>query len=285
MTTTLLACLDNSIYTPSVIDHASWATTRLTAVLELMHTLERHPEHAASANLSGSIGLDANENLLAELATLDEQRSRIALERGRSLLAMACDRARTAGVEAVHERLRHGDLIESLEQFEAEYDLLVIGKRGESADMAKLHLGSMLERAVRAVRRPILVASRAFKPIEKVLVAFDGSASARKAVEMAASSPLLRGLECHVVLAGDASPANTAAMQWAHALLDANDVNARMECIPGHADVIIADYVRNHGIDLVTMGAYGHSRIRQLIVGSTTTTIIRSCLVPILLVR
>ena len=48
---------------------------------------------------------------------------------------------------------------------------------------------------------------------------------------------------------------------------------------------VIADYVRTHQIDLVAMGAYGHSRIRQLIVGSTTTTIIRSCLVPILLVR
>jgi nucleotide-binding universal stress UspA family protein len=33
------------------------------------------------------------------------------------------------------------------------------------------------------------------------------------------------------------------------------------------------------------MGAYGHSRIRNLFVGSTTTEMIRSCKVPILLFR
>jgi nucleotide-binding universal stress UspA family protein len=33
------------------------------------------------------------------------------------------------------------------------------------------------------------------------------------------------------------------------------------------------------------MGAYGHSRIRQLIVGSTTTQVLRRCQIPILLLR
>jgi nucleotide-binding universal stress UspA family protein len=36
---------------------------------------------------------------------------------------------------------------------------------------------------------------------------------------------------------------------------------------------------------MVVMGAYGHSRIRTLIIGSTTTEMIRSCKVPIVLVR
>ncbi len=73
---TLLACLDDSIYTQSVIDHAVWAAGRLDAQLELMHTLERHPERAQTSNLSGSIGLGAKSDLLSELATLDEQRSK-----------------------------------------------------------------------------------------------------------------------------------------------------------------------------------------------------------------
>jgi len=37
--------------------------------------------------------------------------------------------------------------------------------------------------------------------------------------------------------------------------------------------------------DLVVMGAYGHSRIRSLIIGSTTTATVRSCKVPLLLMR
>jgi nucleotide-binding universal stress UspA family protein len=37
--------------------------------------------------------------------------------------------------------------------------------------------------------------------------------------------------------------------------------------------------------DLLVMGAYGHSCIRSLIIGSTTTAMIRACKVPVVLVR
>ena len=50
---------------------------------------------------------------------------------------------------------------------ETDAALIVIGKRGEGADFAKLHLGSNLERVVRAMHKPVLVASRAFKPVER----------------------------------------------------------------------------------------------------------------------
>jgi nucleotide-binding universal stress UspA family protein len=33
------------------------------------------------------------------------------------------------------------------------------------------------------------------------------------------------------------------------------------------------------------MGAYGHSRIRNLVIGSTTTSMIRNCRIPVMLFR
>ncbi len=282
---TLLTCLDDSVYTSSVLEHAAWAADRLGASMELLHTLERHPERAATANLSGAIGLGSHEALLAELAELDERRGKLTMEHARTLLASAAERTRQHGVGEVHGRVRHGDLIDALVELESDYDMLVIGKRGESADFARMHLGSHLERAMRALHLPILVAARAFRPIARVLLAFDGSPSARKAVELAAGSPLLAGLECHLVMAGSGASGETSHMAWATELLDARGVQVRAEVIPGHADDVIAQYVRQCGIDLLVMGAYGHSRIRQLIVGSTTTSLIRACLVPVLLVR
>ena len=53
----------------------------------------------------------------------------------------------------------------------------------------------------------------------------------------------------------------------------------------GHADAVISQYVSANAIDVLVMGAYGHSRIRHLIVGSTTTAMIRTCLIPVLLLR
>ena len=53
----------------------------------------------------------------------------------------------------------------------------------------------------------------------------------------------------------------------------------------GEPEKVISDHVEKYGVDLLVMGAYGHSRIRNLIIGSTTTQMIRSCLVPVLLFR
>lgn len=38
-------------------------------------------------------------------------------------------------------------------------------------------------------------------------------------------------------------------------------------------------------IDLLVMGAYGHSRIRSMLLGSTTTQLLRTCPIPVLLLR
>ena len=53
----------------------------------------------------------------------------------------------------------------------------------------------------------------------------------------------------------------------------------------GEPDEVIASRVKADGIDLLVMGAYGHSRIRNLIVGSTTTALIQSCAIPVLVIR
>ncbi|MFP5434357.1 MAG: universal stress protein, partial [Alphaproteobacteria bacterium] len=53
----------------------------------------------------------------------------------------------------------------------------------------------------------------------------------------------------------------------------------------GLPDDTIARAAERSGSDLLVMGAYGHSRIRSLIIGSTTTTMIRSCKIPLLLIR
>lgn len=281
----ILACIDRSSYTQSVCDYASWAALRLDAPLEFLHVLNRRSETAGMQDLSGSIGLGSQDRLLSELAQLDEQRSKLAQQQGRQMLDAVVRAARERGVECVEQRLRHGTLVDTLTELEQDVRMFVLGKRGEHADFSKLHLGSELERTVRGVHRPLLVASRQFKPIERFLIAFDGSQTTRKGVEMIAVSPLLRGLECHLVMAGADTPDARAQVQWAHEKLVGAGYTVHSGIEPGNADVVIGRRVAAAAIDLLVMGAYGHSRIRHLIVGSTTTAMIRTCLTPVLLLR
>jgi nucleotide-binding universal stress UspA family protein len=279
----VLACTDGSIYADSVYGHAAWAAERLGgASVQVLHVLDRAAA-AAPADRSGAIGFDASEELLRELAELDAERGRVALRRGRALLAQAERRLRAAGVAEVVLAQRHGSVVETVTEFEAGADLVVIGKRGEAADFAVGHLGANLERVARASARPVLVASRAFRPIGRVLIAYDGGPAALKAIDYAARQPVLKGLACHVVTV--APQGGSGALDQPAGMLRRGGLEVTAEVLHGEPEQAIAAYVAAAGIDLLVMGAYGHSRVRVLLIGSTTTALLRACRIPVLVFR
>lgn len=280
----VLAAIDASSYAPGVAGLAGWAAARLGAELEFMHVIDRAtgPERR---DLSGNLSLGSQEALLTELAALDEQRSKLAQAHGRAVLEQLQGEVLGAhGVQA-SIRQRHGELVEALLDLEAQVRLFVIGSRGEHAGVARDHLGSNLERVIRAVHRPVLVASRAFEPIRSFLIAFDGSSTTRKCVEMVAASPLLRDLECHLLMVGADDATRQQDLAWAKDRLQQAGFTPQTRIVEGVPDATIARQMEEHAIDLLVMGAYGHSRIRTMIVGSTTTQLLRTCQGPILLLR
>ncbi|YCM45828.1 universal stress protein [Verrucomicrobiaceae bacterium 227] len=285
--TSILTCTDGSLYAPSVYHHAAWAASRHGATIHVLHIIERH-ENPSGHDLSGSIGFDANAELLAELATLDESQARIARLRGQAILDDAKTQIgdATTGVPLeIKTTQRHGSLVENVVAFEEGAALVVLGKRGGHADLSKGHLGSNLERVVRSARIPVLVAAREFKKPERFLLAFDGGASTLKAVQHVATSPLLRGLDCHLVSVGKPDRGLAKALEQAATSLREAGFQVTADLLPGDPDEVIAAQVKQRQAGLLVMGAYGHSRVREFILGSTTTTLIRTCHVPVLLFR
>jgi nucleotide-binding universal stress UspA family protein len=284
MTGKVTALVDGSIYSASVCDHAVWIAQRTGAPVELLHVLGRR-EAAEKPDLSGSIKLGARSALLEELAALDAQRAKLVAHRGRAILEDARAILENAGIAGVTTRLRHGDIVETVAEVEKDARVILVGKRGEAADFAKGHLGSNLERIVRASHKPVFVAARAFRPIEKVLLAYDGGTSAMKAVDHIARSPLFAGLKVHVVTVGRATPEIRKGLEDASALLEAAGIDAGTGVVAGQPETALGKLVEEADFDMLVMGAYGHSRIRSLIIGSTTTEMVRSCKVPVVLMR
>ncbi|MFN8682594.1 universal stress protein [Paracoccus sp. P2] len=280
----IVALVDGSAYSASVCEHAAWVSDRTGAPVELIHVLGRR-EAPERPDLSGAIALGARTALLEELAELDAQRAKLVSHRGRAILEDAPAILEKAGVAEITTRLRHGDLIEAVAEVEADARVIMIGKRGEAADFARGHLGSNLERIVRTSHKPVFVASRTFKPISKVLVAYDGGVSAMKAVDHISRSPLFQGLSVHVVTVGTATPEAQKGLADAKASLKAAGIEAETSILPGQPETALGKLVDEAQFDMLVMGAYGHSRIRSLIIGSTTTAMIRSCKVPVLLMR
>lgn len=283
--TNLVALVDGSIYSRSVCDHAAWAAMRMGAGVELIHVIGRRQSSASPSDLSGAIGLGARTSLLEELSELDSRMSRVAQTRGRAILEDAVGILKEAGADEVSSRLRNGDLLEELQACEEDADLIVIGKRGDAADFATGHLGSNLERIARAAKRPLLVVARAFKPIERAMVAYDGGPSAERAAAFMAESPLFEGIDCHLLTVGEPSVETRGRLKAAEARLQKAGRAVAVHTVPGQPDKAIIDAVIAEKIDLLMIGAYGHSRIRNLIIGSTTTEMVRQCRIPVMMFR
>lgn len=284
MTKKIIALVDGSIYSESVCHHAAWIAKRTDAPVELIHVLGRR-ENSTNTDLSGAIRLGARSKLLEELADLDAQRAKLISHRGRAVLEDARAIVDQDGVTEITTRLRHGDIVEAISEIEEDARVILIGKRGEAADFAKGHLGSNLERIVRAAHRPVFVASRAFQPITSVLVAYDGGSSSMKAVDHIARSPLFADHSVTVVTVGSETPEIKKGLADAKALLKAAGIDADTRVIEGQPETELGKLVEDEGFGMVVMGAYGHSRIRSLVIGSTTTEMVRSCKVPVVLMR
>ncbi|NLY28275.1 MAG: universal stress protein [Alcaligenaceae bacterium] len=280
----VFACIDGLAQTVSVCDYSLWAARRLRAPLQFLHVLDRHPERASATDFSGTIGLGAQENLLEQLSALDEQRSKLAQEHGRQVLQAARLRAEEAGLTSVDTLQRHGELVENLLDLEPEARLVVLGQHQAPETYSRWHLDQNAERVVRSVQRPVLVVTGPFREPERFVIAFDGSRTGKSMVSTVAESPLLRGLDCHVIAADD-STAGSASLNWARSTLDGQGFTVHVEKRAGAPDEVVRDYCADVQADLLVMGAYGHSRIRHLIMGSTTSTLLRTSPVPVLVLR
>ena len=138
---------------------------------------------------------------------------------------------------------------------------------------------------MRALSKPILAVTEGFTEPRRVLIAFDGGMVTRKGVEMVAASPLFRGLPVHLLMSGQESHDGPKQVEWAKTTLEATGFEVFASLIPGDAERIIAKAIREQSIDMLIMGAYSHSPLRSLLLGSKTADLLRSAKIPTLLLR
>ncbi|MBB3010068.1 universal stress protein [Cupriavidus alkaliphilus] len=141
--------------------------------------------------------------------------------------------------------------------------------------------------------RPTLVvpSSGVFQTLgTRVVVAWNGSREAARALHDAA--PFMVGARAHVLCAHtpaeyvrpDATPVEHAAR-----VLERHGVSVEIEHGPGGADMTVGELILSRasdfGADLVVMGAYGHGRMRERVLGGVTRTLLESMTVPVMFSR
>lgn len=278
----VIACVDGSKLTENVLNASVWAAQRMEAPLVLLHALEK--ASASEYDLSGTIGLGSREHLLEELTELDEKRAKVALEHGKVLLEYAQAFTADKGLET-SQLQRHGNFVDTLNELSDDARLFVVGKQG-TGHLDSNVIGSNLENAARSLHQPLLVVSDEFSQPERFMVAYDGRETAKAALERIAQSPLLKGIPCHLVMV-DRSKGNEAVeLDQARAKLVDLGFEVEAKLIEGDdIQAALLTYQRANQIDLIVMGAYAHSKVRQFFVGSNTSKMLAQCQVPVIILR
>ena len=71
----------------------------------------------------------------------------------------------------------------------------------------------------------------------------------------------------------------------AEAYLEAFSIDCETVVVGGREDRAILQFIKEGSVELMVMGAYGRNRLQELLIGSTTSHVIRNSTIPVLLTR
>ena len=280
----VLSCVDGSQHSEAVCQYAAWIAKTADAPLKLLHTIE-HSQAPVVADFSGAIGLGSSEELLNELTKVEADRSKLLIKQGNLMLQAAKEKAQQVGVAEIHLCQRHGTLAETLVELEDDIRVLVVGIRGLDHENDDRGVGHQLETTIRSLHKPILVVNKAYSQPKKIMLAYDGSEAAQKALLMVATSPLFKSMPCHLVhVAANANESDNLLTDASHRL-EAAGIAVTCATLEGKSEDVLPGYQAEHNIDLTVMGAFSHNRVRDFLLGSFTATMLRKTQKPLLLLR
>ncbi|WP_373091834.1 universal stress protein [Zhongshania sp.] len=277
----ILGCIDGASLTTAVCDYTAWLSGKTGAPVKLLHNLEHRPQ-APLADLSGSIGLGSQEELLEEIIKVEQHRSRLLMEKGTLMLDAARRRVAADGVSDIETWQRNGSLQETLVEHEEAIRVLVMGVRGD--EHREGQLGAHLETVIRALHKPVLVVNKAFTTPKKVMLAYDGQDAAKKALDMMVNSPLFKDISCHLVYVGEDQLGEGLLLSASSILAKAN-IQYTTVCLQGRGDEVLCQYQTDNEIDMTVMGAYSHHPLRNMLLGSFTAKMLQKNRQPLLLLR
>lgn len=280
MIKSILICTDGSDHGNVASDYAIYLAKRMNARLMGLHVLDsRMLEGPLLSDLSGWVGAEPFGMQLEQFRELMEKK-------GEAVTNALLDRCEQQGIEIeVETKMGHPTTV-ILEE-EARGELVVLGQKGEDAETIGHMMGSTVDQVSRHSAKPCLITPEHFAPVSRILAAYDGSVHASQAIHEASELAVALKVELVIVAVADgidAEEAQKIAAQGAKIAQD-HECRATTQVTKGHAAKAIMEMATQMNCDLIVVGAYGHSRIREMILGSVTAHLIAKSKIPVLLVR
>lgn len=277
----VIACIDSSPCINAIADASAWIAQKTGRELVLLQVLDYYPASYHLGEISGVIGFESNAMLLKELAELEQKQSELALDYSNNLLSHISELIEEKYQITPSKIQEKGDFLEQSFNALTETDIVLIGRVGERSAEKNKSLGSNVENFIRGAKCTVMTVGESFKPPTRFIFAYEDSPTCKEMMKRVAKSDFLRQLQCHLLYVGDHPEILNTPSEF---LKDAG-LDVVVEYRYGDVAENILDYQNQHQIQLIVLGAYSRSKVRQFFLGSITTNIFRNSPVPLLVAK
>ena len=280
MVKNILIPTDGSDYSKTALEYGIYIAKRLDAKLTVLHVVDvRVIESPLFGDISGSIGLLPYQEFLTVIEeSLDE--------RAESILNISRERCEKSGLVPELKKVK-GIVDEAIVEEGKNADWIFLAQRGEHFRLSRGGLlGSASEAVVRKSEKPVLVTPVNFQEIESMGLAYDGSASADNALKIAAElSNKVRWPLSIIIITDDSDRAADFSKRIEDFLDSFEEIDCDIITLSGKVEHEIIKFIEEGSVELMVMGTHGRRRFKELLLGSTTSHVIRKSTIPVLMVR
>ncbi len=188
-----------------------------------------------------------------------------------------CQEAGVSGSLAIVE----GEIADQVSAYALLTDLVVLNvSRPPQPGLSGL--GSGLRSIIWRSARPILTVPGRASPLDRALLAFDGSIKSREALFVAAYMAELWKTRLTVMTLAKGGHVSTPVQEHARAYLELHEVEAEYIFIEGRVEALLKAS-RERGVNLILMGGYGGSALKEVVIGSLVNELLRKSEYPVLI--
>jgi nucleotide-binding universal stress UspA family protein len=275
----ILIGIDTSDHARTAQAYAFYLARRMGAALIGLHVVDIVSiEGSFFHDISGSLGLEPYLDFSSKMRE-------VLTARGKTVLEQFSTAARHEDVQ-IETVLDMGIVANQICERAKSADLVMIGHRGVNERFSTGLLGSTAESVARKCPRPVFISPMQFREIGSPVLAYDGSERACKAMKSAADFASDLGVPLTVItVARDAKLGERTLAEARSYLASYPAAKAEFKLISGHAHEEIIKFLKEKDSDLLFIGAYGHSRIIEMVLGSNTEYVLRNAPCPVFLSR
>ncbi|BFU76962.1 hypothetical protein ALC152_01770 [Arcobacter sp. 15-2] len=276
----ILCCIDGKNYSQSACDYAVHISNNMNLPLRFLHIIE-HTSKSDSLDLSGNISLGEKDDMIEEYTNEESIKNKNLIKEGKTLLNDLKQRAKQECKNEITILQVHGDLLETIVEVENQTAVLVIG----IASKENHKIGDNVKDIIRSIHKPILLVNSEFIEPKKLLLAYNGSNESKKLLNETSAKPIFKDIIREIVNINDDKIASAKLVDEAKKIFEKQNIKVNTSVLSGEPSSTILNYFEEKDFDVLAMGAFGNSRIKEFIFGSFTSKILANIKKPILLFR